>query len=421
MAIYVTEDTFSNLDGDLRSFSRSIGFSGDDDVFGFTTTSGERLHIFLDNTSSGDIDIRLYGDYVINGGLDTVFDPELTSGRNSGSLDEVINHNTRNDSYTHSEYFAHVYGYSAPSYPLTYQISFANVSSRNITVSSSALNSGVNFNSFNQFRPYWEDTLSGSNTVDTFKLTTQSGLLGIYMAHFSPGANATINVFADSNSNGIFDFRDQLLRSETTQDFLNVQVNSGSTFIQIKNDTSNFSSYEITVGYDFLTNPVYRLLNRNNGAHLYTTSVYERDVVLQTLPNFQYEGVAMRAALAQNDALLTPVYRLLNRNNGAHLYTTDLNERNTVLRTLSNFRDEGIAYYVYPRDNQIQSLSGNTLPSDFELDEYENVIKETYRLYNRNNGAHLYTTSAYERDVVLQTLPNFQYEGVAFQANAYGL
>lgn len=41
-----------------------------------------------------------------------------------------------------------------------------------------------------------------------------------------------------------------------------------------------------------------------------------------------------------------------------------------------------------------------------------------YRFYNASTGAHFYTTSTVERDSIRSGLPNFAYEGVAFEAIA---
>ena len=39
-----------------------------------------------------------------------------------------------------------------------------------------------------------------------------------------------------------------------------------------------------------------------------------------------------------------------------------------------------------------------------------------YRFYNANSGAHFYTINAAERDFVIQTYKDFQYEGPMYYA-----
>ena len=39
-----------------------------------------------------------------------------------------------------------------------------------------------------------------------------------------------------------------------------------------------------------------------------------------------------------------------------------------------------------------------------------------YRFYNSTTGAHFYTPSAVERDVVIDELPHFKSEGIAYYA-----
>jgi Ca2+-binding RTX toxin-like protein len=142
-----------------------------------------------------------------------------------------------------------------------------------------------------------------------------------------------------------------------------------------------------------LTGWVHRMYNAQNGAHLYTASNTEANVVRSTLANFNHEGLSFKVAPAGAEST-QDIFRFYNVQNGAHLYTGSVVERDSVMANLSNMQYEGVAYRAYSRDLGPQ--------------------EELYRLYNTQNGAHLYTTSEVERDEVLRTLPNFKYEGVAF-------
>ncbi len=46
------------------------------------------------------------------------------------------------------------------------------------------------------------------------------------------------------------------------------------------------------------------------------------------------------------------------------------------------------------------------------------LVQAVHRLYNRGTGAHFYTRSTSERDNILATMPQFSYDGIAFQAAA---
>lgn len=70
-------------------------------------------------------------------------------------------------------------------------------------------------------------------------------------------------------------------------------------------------------------NTVYRLLNKSNNAHLYTTDVNEA----RTLTSQGWEQEISSGISATSG---TGVYRLYNRTSGEHLYTSDTNEVNVL-------------------------------------------------------------------------------------------
>ncbi|ALN75649.1 hypothetical protein [Aureimonas sp. AU20] len=139
---------------------------------------------------------------------------------------------------------------------------------------------------------------------------------------------------------------------------------------------------------------VYRFYNTEKGMHFYTSNVAERDSIAQNLFQYRYEGEAFDAA-TQSGANTTDVFRFFNRDTGAHFYTTNAAERDQVIRTLSNFNYEGVAYKAYT-----SSENG--------------AHEELYRFFNKQTGAHFYTTSEAERDSIVANLPNYSFEGVAY-------
>lgn len=137
------------------------------------------------------------------------------------------------------------------------------------------------------------------------------------------------------------------------------------------------------------TVPVYRLYNRFNGDHHYTTAAGERDELVKI--GWTYEGEAWTSPNTSS----TSVYRLYNGNSGDHHYTTDANERDELVKI--GWTYEGVAWYSAPS-------SGAPL----------------YRLYNQwlTVGTHHYTASANERDELAKL--GWQYEGVAWYGEGVG-
>ena len=138
---------------------------------------------------------------------------------------------------------------------------------------------------------------------------------------------------------------------------------------------------------------VYRLFNKELNLQFYTTSVSERDTVLQDLPQYESQGISFIAAPEPegNDITgISPVYRLFNSNTGVHLYTISEAEKDSVVENLPNYNLEGIEYYGY------ETQVGETIP--------------LYRFYNPSLDAHFYTPSTDERDEYIAS-SDFQIEG----------
>ena len=148
------------------------------------------------------------------------------------------------------------------------------------------------------------------------------------------------------------------------------------------------------IGGDTTGIPVYRFLRTDTQTQFYTTSEVERDTILNTLPQYELEGVSfVGAPNGENGDPLTgtsPVYRFFNNSTGIHLYTADENERAFVENNLDNYTPEGTPYYGY--DTQVEG----TIP--------------LYRFYNEGLDAHFYTPNADERDFFISS-PDYEPEG----------
>ena len=145
------------------------------------------------------------------------------------------------------------------------------------------------------------------------------------------------------------------------------------------------------------TQDVFRFYNVETGVHFYTASVAERDSVVQNLPQFKYEGNAFDVT---TDVGAGPeVYRFYNVQTKTHFYTASEVERDSVRANLSQYQYEGPAYTAY-------------------ADDGGGKHEALYRFYNTDTGAHFYTTSEQEVAQVVQALPQFKYEGIAYYVDA---
>ena len=153
----------------------------------------------------------------------------------------------------------------------------------------------------------------------------------------------------------------------------------------------------------FTTDDVHRFYQYEKGFHLYTTDDNEIEVVQQRSEAgelaYQYEAEKYTVLSDNKDALtgetlegVKPVYRFFNRETGAHLYTTDENERSVILDTLSNYNFEGVKYYAF----------------DTEPTEIETI--PVFRMLNSDSGSHLFTIDQNELNYIQEKLPNFSFE-----------
>ncbi|MEI7814787.1 MAG: hypothetical protein WCJ13_08345 [Coriobacteriia bacterium] len=141
--------------------------------------------------------------------------------------------------------------------------------------------------------------------------------------------------------------------------------------------------------------PVYRFFSPSTGAHFYTASGPERDVVANTLSStFTYEGPAY--GVVANGANSTPLQRFYNKKNGTHFYTASAEECENVKSTLS-------ATYSY--DGPVYNVCATPIAGALPV----------YRFYNKQNGTHFYTSSDAERDNTVSKLSAiYTLEGPAF-------
>ena len=95
------------------------------------------------------------------------------------------------------------------------------------------------------------------------------------------------------------------------------------------------------------------------------------------------------------------ISRFYEPNLDVFFYTASERERVNVVDNLPNYESEGNVFVGAPHDEDSDSLTG---------------AKPIYRHLNVDAGVHVYTILEQERDFIIENLPNFLYEGVAYYA-----
>ena len=145
---------------------------------------------------------------------------------------------------------------------------------------------------------------------------------------------------------------------------------------------------------------VFRFFDAAHGTQLLTQDAVERDTILTTRPDLQYEGVGLHAVdPAHASPSAVDVYRFFDTTNGTHFMTSSVSERDSVLTSRPDLLFE-------PSSTMIEHAVAQTGDS------------AVYRFFNNANGAHFYTADAGERASILSTRPDMSFEGIAFYAPA---
>ena len=185
------------------------------------------------------------------------------------------------------------------------------------------------------------------------------------------------------------------------------------TYSLLESDDYNINSDASTINFTLADEPsqlesaaedgevtVFRFFDPNVGSHLYTSSEAESNSIQENLSNYSFEGPSYKALdplTGEESDNISNVYRFFNPSTGAHLYTASEVERDNIIETLDNFNFEGEQFAVYNTD-----LGEETIP--------------IHRFYNPTLGVHFYTPNEAERENVEANLPNYNYEGIAYYA-----
>ena len=152
---------------------------------------------------------------------------------------------------------------------------------------------------------------------------------------------------------------------------------------------------------DISKTTVYRFFDPTSGGHFYTVDEIEKNFIQENLDNYTFEGETYKTydpttgeELCRDEG--EEVYRFFNPSTGVHLYTTSEFERDFVIENLDNFTYEGPKFYAF--ENQVEG----SMP--------------VYRFYEPTLGVHFYTPSEFEKDSVIENLDNYDFEGIAYYA-----
>lgn len=234
---------------------------------------------------------------------------------------------------------------------------------------------------------------ASANIVITFNKWIQRGSGSVVLTPVNK-RDVPSEVFDVASSNRLL-----ISKATLTIDPTDTMVNGGNYYVSFApgaikdffgNSYAGSSSYNFTI-FDY---EIYRFYNTLTGTHFYTASVDEKNSVVRTLPQFNYEGVAFKGARSVSASGVLPVYRFYNSVTGTHFYTISEAERASIQARIPSFRFEGGAYNAYATN-----IAGT---------------KALYRFYNTKTGTHFYTTSEAEKQNVQSTLPHYAYEGIAY-------
>ena len=205
-------------------------------------------------------------------------------------------------------------------------------------------------------------------------------------ALYSHGANA---------SDGILTLRNAAL----TIAKIHINAPEAGTAFHLGTDAAGSATISLTP-----VNPgtvdVFRFFDAAHGTQLLTQDAVERDTILTTRPDLQYEGIGLHAVdPAHASPGAVDVYRFFDTTNGTHFMTASVSERESVLASRPDLLFE-------PSSTMIEHATAQTGDS------------AVYRFFNNTNGAHFYTADAGERASIQSTRPDMSFEGIAFYAPA---
>lgn len=140
---------------------------------------------------------------------------------------------------------------------------------------------------------------------------------------------------------------------------------------------------------------LYRFWSSRFNHHFFTIDENEKNHIISSDPNWQYEGAAYRVFVSGSPSQsISAVHRFYSQKFSGHFYTIDENEKNTLISSDPNWQYEGVAYYAYNQNGSAR------IPA--------------YRFYSSHFSGHFFTIDENEKNHIINSDPNWQYEGVAW-------
>jgi hypothetical protein len=141
---------------------------------------------------------------------------------------------------------------------------------------------------------------------------------------------------------------------------------------------------------------VYRFYNVRTGAHFYTHDPAERDTVLATLGAIYHLDGPAYAVVERHPDNAALLWRFYNRRTGTHFYTADPLEKADILATMGSiYQLDGPTYYI--------------------SSVYHAGYGTVWRFYNLRTGTHFYTSDPGEMARVRDTMAaTYHLDGPAF-------
>ena len=199
------------------------------------------------------------------------------------------------------------------------------------------------------------------------------------------------DLIIDLNRDGVANSADDL----KINNFFNAQGRSGTGFVERINNVFGSQIVDYFAANSVEAPMVHRFFRTDTGSHFYTASLVEKQIVIDNLPHYSYEGISYQAAsnseAADPVSGAKPVYRFFNQSTGVHLYTISEVEKDYIIDNHSNYTFENVAYHA------------------FDTPQEDTV--ELYRFYQTEEDFHFFTPSVGERDYVIDNFPNYELEG----------
>lgn len=147
-----------------------------------------------------------------------------------------------------------------------------------------------------------------------------------------------------------------------------------------------------------LTGPlVFRFFNTDSGVHFYTSDVEEVETIRHNLPSFTFEGEVFRG-VSERSLSADEVFRFYNTETGTHFLTASVDEKEFIEEDLDNMVFEGVAFMAETNSGEASNEG----------------LEPVYRFFNTETETHFFTTSASERDFIIENNPEFVSEGISF-------